>query len=100
MSRFTSFVLGMAAGAGLLGGAMNYHFVRSNQGLLMVPKVTKGLGDTYVDIRQYSLQDWQQHRGLAAALVKSDKAELLTGSSMNNFRNSINNALDGLFGEK
>lgn len=100
MSRFTSFVLGMIVGAGLLAGAMNYHFVRSEQGLLMVPKVTKGLADSYVDIREFNLTDWQEHRALAAALIQSDKAELLADSSLSNFRNSINGVLDGLFGPR
>ena len=98
MSRFTSFLLGMVVGAALLGGAMNYHFVRSSQGLLMVPKISKGLGDTYVDIREFQLQDWQQHRALAAALVNSDRSELLADNSLSNFRNSSDGVLDGLFG--
>jgi hypothetical protein len=88
----------MVVGAALLAGAMNYHFVRSQQGLLMVPKLSKGLDDPYVDIRAFTLEDWQQHRALAAALIQSDKAELLADSSLSNFRNSINGVLDGLFG--
>lgn len=100
MSRFTSFLFGMVVGAALLGGAMHYHFVRSSQGLLMVPKISKGLGDTYTDIREFELADWQEHRALAAALVKSDKAELLADNSLTNFRQSINGVLDGLFGPK
>ncbi|XZE52380.1 hypothetical protein SH139x_004073 [Planctomycetaceae bacterium SH139] len=100
MSRFTSFLFGMVVGAMLLGGAMHYHFVRSSQGLLMVPKISKGLADTYTDIREFELADWQEHRALAAALVKSDKAELLADNSLTNFRQSINGVLDGLFGPK
>jgi hypothetical protein len=64
----------------------------------MVPKVTKGLDDPYVDIREFTLDDWQQHRALATALVKSDKSELLAGGSMDNFRNSIDGVINGLFG--
>ncbi len=100
MSRFTSFLFGMVVGAALLGGAMHYHFVRSSQGLLMVPKISKGLSDTYTDIREFELADWQEHRALAAALVKSDKSELLADNSLTNFRQSINGVLDGLFGPK
>lgn len=88
----------MIVGAVMLAGAMNYHFVRSEKGLLMVPKISKGLDDPYVDIREFSLSDWQEHRALAAALIQSDKAELLADSSLSNFRNSMNGVLDGLFG--
>lgn len=98
MSRFSSFFMGMIVGAVMLAGAMNYHFVRSEKGLLMVPKISKGLADPYVDIRNFSLTDWQEHRALAAALIQSDKAELLADSSLSNFRNSMNGVLDGLFG--
>lgn len=98
MTRFTSFLLGMVCGAVLLGSAMHYHFVRSSKGLLMVPKITKGLDDTYVDIREFQLSDWQQHRSLAAALMKSDRSELLADNSLSTFRQSIDGVLDGLFG--
>ena len=98
MGRFSSFIMGMIVGAVMLAGAMNYHFVRSEQGLLMVPKISKGLADPYVDIREFTLQDWQEHRALAAALIQSDKAELLADSSLSSFRSSMNGVLDGLFG--
>ena len=98
MKRVMPFLMGMVVGAGLLYSGMSYHFVRSSQGLLMVPKVSKGLEDTYVDIREFQLQDWQKHRPLAAALVKSDRSELFADSSLTSFRNSINGVLDGLFG--
>lgn len=99
MKRFSSFFLGMLTGAALLGSAMHFHFVRSSQGLLMVPKVSKGLEDTYVDIRDFNLEDWQQHRALAASIIKSDRSELISGQSMDNFRSNIESIIDGLFGE-
>ena len=100
MSRFSSFFLGMVVGAALLGGAMSYHLVRSEKGLLMVPKLSKGLSDPYVDIRAFTLQDWQEHRPLAAALMHSDKSELLADGSLAGFRHSIDGVIDGLFGER
>jgi len=98
MNRAPSFLFGMITGAGLLYAAMSYHFVRSSEGLLMVPKIAKGLPDTYVDIREFGLPQWQEHRALAAALVNSDRSELISGSSLSHFRESIDNLLDGLFG--
>ena len=98
MNRFTSFVFGMIVGAALLGAAMHYHFVRTDKGVLMVPKISKGLGDTYVDVRAFQLEDWRQHRSLAAALVNSNKSEVLADSSLEGFRRSIDGVISGLFG--
>lgn len=96
MNRFSSFLLGMVAGAMVLGAAMNFHLVRSDDGMLMIPKVTKGLHDPYADIRAFTLDDWQQHRPLAAAIVQANKSELLADSSLSNFRQSIEGVLEGL----
>lgn len=98
MSRFSSFLLGMVAGAALLGAAMNFHLVRSDDGILMIPKLNKGLHDPYADIREFTLDDWQQHRPLAAALMQANKSELLADGSLSNFRRSIEDVLDGLIG--
>jgi hypothetical protein len=98
MSRISTFVFGMLTGAALLGAAMSYHFVRTDKGVIMVPKVTKGLTDPYVDIRDFSLQDWQEHRSLAAALVQAKKGEVLADNSLASFRSSIEGVIQGLFG--
>lgn len=98
MSRISTFFFGMVTGAALLGAAMSYHFVRTEQGVIMVPKITKGLSDPYVDIRNFSLQDWQQHRALAAALVQAKKGEVLADNTLSGFRSSIDGVIQGLFG--
>ncbi len=98
MGRFSSFFLGMIVGAALLGAAMSYHFVRTEKGLIMVPKISKSLADPFVDVRTFTLADWQQHRALAAALVQSDKSELFADTSLANFKTSIEGVIEGLFG--
>lgn len=98
MSRLSSFLLGMVAGATLLGAAMNFHLVRSDDGVLMIPKLTKGLHDPYADIRGFTLDDWQQHRPLAAALIQANKSELLADGSLSSFRRSIEGVVEGLLG--
>lgn len=100
MNRFTSFLLGMVSGALLLAAAMNYHLVRSEEGILMVPKLSKGLADPYVDIREFTLGDWQEHRPLAAALVQAQKSDLLADGSLNNFRRSIDGVVEEFLGPR
>lgn len=97
MNRLGSFVCGMVVGAALLWGAMHYHVVRADDGVYLVPKLSNSLSSPYVDIRQFTLSDWQQHRTLAAALVQSNKSHLLSDSSLSQFRSSIGNLLEGLF---
>lgn len=96
MGRAASFVLGAVVGAAAAVGALKYHVVQAEDGLHLVPKVTAEFGDVYVDIRSFDFNDWNEHRGLAAALVKADKSHLIEDTSLNVFRQSLNDALDGL----
>ncbi len=69
----------MVVGAALLFIAMHYHIVRSEDGVYVVAKISNNLSDVYVDTREYSLSDWNSHKPLAAAIMKSDHAALSTG---------------------
>lgn len=98
MSRPGAFVLGMVVGAGLLWGVMHYHVVRSGDGFFFVAKVQKGLSDPYVDIRDFTLRDWEKHRPVAAALIRSKQSHLVGDSSMQVFREKMDAVLDNLLG--
>jgi hypothetical protein len=90
--------MGMVVGAGLLWGAMHYHVVRSGDGFFFVAKIRNDLSDPYVDIREFTLDDWQEHRPLAAALVRSKQSHLLGDSSLKLFREQMDAILDSLMG--
>ncbi|TWU24373.1 hypothetical protein Pla52o_23000 [Novipirellula galeiformis] len=94
MSRFLA---GMVCGAVLLFGAMHYHVVRGKEGVFLVPKISKNLSNVYVDIRDFRLSDWQQHKPLAAAMVKNNRSDLLEDASLSSFRNQVSGLVDGLF---
>ena len=96
MSRF---LFGMVFGAALLFIAMHYHIVRSQDGVYAVPKISNNLSDVYVDTREYSLSDWNSHKPLAAAIMKSDQSHLLKDSSLTSFRDRVNGLVDGLFSD-
>ncbi len=98
MGRVGTFIAGMVCGAGLLWGGMHYHVVRTTEGFYFVPKISNNLSDPYVDVRSFGLSDWQQHRRLAAAIMKNNQAHLMGDSSMNNFRTRILSAVDELLG--
>ncbi|MEM6363687.1 MAG: hypothetical protein AAF539_11340 [Planctomycetota bacterium] len=93
------FFFGMITGATLLYVAMHYHLVRGDEGVYLVPKISNNLSDVYVDIRDFGLSDWQDNKPLAAALMKSDRAELLSDSTLGGFRDNIHDLVDGLFAQ-
>lgn len=94
MSRF---LFGMLFGAVLMYAAMHYHVVRGDEGVFLVPKISNNLSDVYVDIRSFTLQDWQRHKPLAAAIMRSERSHLIGDSSMNRFRESVGHLVDQLF---
>lgn len=78
MSRF---LYGMITGAAMLYVAMHFHIVRGNDGVFLVPKLSNNLSEVYVDIRQYKLRDWEDHKPLAAAILKSNQTHLLNNAT-------------------
>ena len=97
MSRF---IFGMITGATLLYVAMHYHVVNGKQGVFLVPKISNNLTDIYVDIREFGLDDWQDHKPLAAAIMKSDQSEILSDEALGGFRDNIHDLVDGLFSSR
>ena len=97
MSRF---LFGVVVGALLLYLAMHYHIVRGNDGVFMVAKISNNLSDVYVDIRDFSLSDWKNHKPLAAAIMESNQSHLLEDASLNTFRTSVQGLVDGLFSDR
>lgn len=94
MSRF---FFGMITGAVLMYGSMHYHLVRGDDGFFLVPKISNNLQDVYVDIREFTLEDWKDHKPLAAAIMKSNRSEVLSDSALSGFRNDVHSLVDGLF---
>ncbi len=87
----------MICGGGLLFGSMHYHLVRGKEGVSLVPKISNNLSDIYVDVREFGLSDWQDHKPLAAAILQSNQSHLLEDSSLHSFRESVRGFVDGLF---
>lgn len=81
MSRFSSFLAGMAAGALVLYAAMNFHVVRASDGFHFVNKQPPRMSEAYVDVRKFGVTDWVSHPQLAGALVLANKQQLLGDSA-------------------
>ena len=94
------FLFGMITGAALLFAAMHYHVVRGDEGFFVVPKISNNLTDVVVDIRGFRLSDWNRHKPLAAAIMQSNQAHLLSDSSLGTFRDTVDGLVQGLFGDR
>jgi hypothetical protein len=92
MRQLWFLVWGAIAGAGLMWGAMNYHFIRRDGGIAMVPKYPAQLSGTYIDIRDWGITEWTEHPDLMIALKRHDRLELL--GETNVVEKSLNEATE------
>ena len=72
----------MIAGAALLQGVTMYHIVRASDGVHFVAKQPPRLGETFVDIRSFTMTDWAARPQLASALVQANQQQLLADSTV------------------
>jgi hypothetical protein len=96
MSRISSFLLGMVAGAAFLHVATSYHIVRASDGFHLVAKQPARLSETYVDIRKFTMADWAGRPQLASALVQANQAHLLGDSTASAIRSGADQLLPAL----
>ena len=68
-------------------------------GVHLVPKLTAQFSGAYVDVRQFGLTQWNDHRPLAAALVQAGKGHILQDSAGQSLHDSMHGVLDALSGE-
>jgi hypothetical protein len=83
----------MVVGAVLLYTAMNYHVIRSRDGIHLVVKRPARLSESFVDIREFSMADWTAHPQVATALVQANKQHLLGDSATSSIHQSLNQLL-------
>lgn len=96
MNKFSSFLLGVIVGGGLIYGSLKYHLVRADDGFHLVAKSHAEFAGAFVDIRNFSLEDWAEHPALAAALLQADKRHLVNEATSDGVRKTIDNVFDAL----
>jgi hypothetical protein len=95
MSRLTVFITGTAVGAALIYAALTHHLLRTSSGWEFVPKTTATFEDSYVDVREFGLVNWADHRELVAALIKADKNQVLGDAARSTLEVNVKGMLDG-----
>ena len=82
MRKLLLFCFGMIVGGGIVCFAFEYHVLRTNNGVVLIPKKPACLGNQYVDVRTWKPSDWQSHPELVEAIVAHGRSDLF-GSSVN-----------------
>ncbi len=80
MRRLFTVLFGVVLGGGLVYVAFEYHLVRTDENMFLVPKKHADLADPYVDIRDWSASQWKDHPVLAENLIADGHANLVGGS--------------------
>jgi hypothetical protein len=96
MGRLSNFFLGMVVGGVVMFVSLKYHVLRTTSGYELVPKLTAGFSETYVDVRTFGVSDWANHKSLVAAIVRADKKQILQGSSAESLTEGVHEMLQGL----
>lgn len=96
MGRMSSFIFGAAVGATVMFVSLTYHVLRTSEGYELVPKLTAGFSETYVDVRKFGASDWANHKSLVAAIVAADKKTILQDSSSEHVTEGVQEMLKGL----
>jgi hypothetical protein len=86
IKRLVPFFIGVLLGAALMYVGLLYHVVRASDGFHLITKTKATLSGSYADIREYDLQDWNEHPDLTIAISASGKANLLTESAVDNIQ--------------
>jgi len=89
-----TFFTGMLVGGILLYAAMHYHLIRANDGLHLVRKTGPRLAATYVDIRRFGIADWAKYTEVAAALINSDRRDLVENAAGDALQQGFDGLLD------
>ena len=93
MGRVGTFIFGFLLGGACVYASLHYHFIRADDGMHVVAKVSSTFSETYVDIRSFGFDEWNGHRMLSAAIVQAGKPELMQGFATNTIQNAVGGAV-------
>ena len=99
MGRLQSFLTGVIVGAIGLYTLTTYHVVRADDGIHLVRKVTSGLGNSYVDIREFDSAAWNEHKSVALALMNAGKSDLVAETAVSSLSSTAHHLFDKFGGK-
>jgi hypothetical protein len=95
MNRLGAFLLGLLLGGILMFVGLRYHIVRASDSFHLIPRQGGKVDDLYVDIREFDLKAWNEHRSLAIDIIAAKKEHLIGESTSNSLSRRLNDLLGG-----
>ena len=96
MFGIRAFLLGTAIGGAATYTSLNYHVVRTADGVHLVSRAVKPpINNTYVDLRNWEARDWKSAPEFQEALVRAGHADLIADGSQANRPNSLSREKSG-----
>lgn len=95
MSKPGALVVGALLGAAAVYGSLNFHVLRTDNGVDFVRKSQSNLKDTYVDVRHFGVGDWLDHPELAQDLTKAGKQALMSDAAAESIEQGFSKAFGG-----
>ncbi|PHR92472.1 MAG: hypothetical protein COA78_33465 [Blastopirellula sp.] len=92
--RIACFFAGLFIGAVMIYCGLKYHVVRADDGIHFVPKLSAKLSEAYVDVRDWDITQWNEHRSLAAAVTQAEKSHLFKDAASQTLQTQIDSALE------
>jgi hypothetical protein len=88
-----TFLSGAAVGGSLVFGSLSYHFLRTEEGLQMVPKLSATFHETYIDVRNFGATDWARHKTIVAAIVRANKDDIFAETEVDTTHEGVTSLL-------
>jgi hypothetical protein len=95
-SRFGAFIFGFIAGGIFVLGSLKYHVIHADDGVHLVPKMGATFAETYVDIRNFTPNDWADHPNVSAAMVRAGKGHLMKGAAIDSLFDGVEGLLKSM----
>lgn len=89
MRRICAICFGVLLGGAFMYMGFQYHVVRTKDEFLIVPKKQSSLTDAYVDVRNWTHRDWQEHDTLVRDLAAAGHGKLVSSSVAEDFIDNI-----------
>ncbi|MGC3970688.1 MAG: hypothetical protein QM775_26125 [Pirellulales bacterium] len=82
MKGFGPFLTGVIVGGLAVFASLSYHFIRTKDGVEVVPKLSPVFTETYVDARTFTPSQWAEKKSLVAAITRANKLEKIVGGQV------------------
>lgn len=95
MSKPGALIVGALLGGAAVFGSLNFHVLRTDNGVEFVRKNQSNLKDTYVDIRHFGVGDWLDHPDLAQDLTRAGKQNLMSDAAAESIEQGFSKVFSG-----